>query len=104
MDDVLAALATEIERFQHEVRALPVAPRMTNETPLPVACFTHSAIQRGRTTTRKVLRAVYDGQVAWISETRLRGRIPALRACVTSFRTEERDVDALVAGVTSAVE
>jgi hypothetical protein len=40
--------------------------------------------------------AVVGSGSAWISTVSLGGRLPAIRACITSFRTEERDLDALV--------
>jgi hypothetical protein len=33
---------------------------------------------------------------AWVSLVALGSRIPAIRACITSFRTREQDLDALV--------
>lgn len=76
---------------------------LLNATPLPVVCFTHASIRAGATTTAQVLaRALADGQV-WLSEVHLAGRERALRACITSFRTDALDVDALVQALHSAL-
>jgi len=72
--------------------------RIVNDTPLPVVCFTGPAIEAGHLTTAAVVAGVHAKGV-WISEVRLSGREPALRACVTSFRTESEDVDALMAAL-----
>jgi hypothetical protein len=63
-------------------------------------CFTHEAIRKGRTTTKKALMPLWRDGVAWVSETRLDGRVPCLRACITNVDSREEDVDALIAGVT----
>jgi glutamate/tyrosine decarboxylase-like PLP-dependent enzyme len=73
---------------------------VVNDTALPVVCFTHEAIRKGRTTTKKALQPLWRDGVAWVSETRLDGRVPCLRACVTNVDSREEDVDALIAGVT----
>ncbi len=76
---------------------------IANDTPLPVVCFTHPMIRTGRTTTRKLLQSIWRDGVAWISETRLAGRIPCLRACVTNVDSREEDVDALVDAVAQRI-
>ena len=64
-----------------------------NRTNLPVVCFTNDG-------SAEELQRIADEIVAsglfWISTTRLYRDAPALRACVTNFRTAEKDVDALV--------
>lgn len=67
-----------------------------NNTPLPVVCFTHPAIvEKGVSLDAMVSRLAHD-QLAWISRTRLRNTMPCLRACVTNFRTQRPDIDAVV--------
>ena len=66
------------------------------ETPFPLVCFTHPEIREGRVATGTLLEAVYRGRQAWISEARFHGREPALRACITSFKTTDRDLRILV--------
>lgn len=60
--------------------------RIVNSTPLPVVCFTRAGLDHAR-----LVAAMHQRQIAWISEVRLNGA-PALRACVSSFRTAEADV------------
>lgn len=67
-----------------------------NETPLPVVCFTHPDIQGGRVTTGKILETIYTRGRAWISDVILGGQERVLRACITSFRTDESDLDCLL--------
>ncbi len=76
---------------------------VVNDTPLPVVCFTHPRIRTGRTTAKRVLQAIWRDDVAWVSETRLGGKIPCLRACITNVDSGEADVDALIDGVAQRV-
>jgi aromatic-L-amino-acid decarboxylase len=57
-----------------------------NETPLPLVCFTRQGLVPG-----EFLAALHKRQIAWMSEARV-GNIPVVRACITSFRTTERDI------------
>jgi aromatic-L-amino-acid decarboxylase len=68
---------------------------VVNDTPLPVACFTHEAIRSGVIDPQAVLDYFYKNNIAWISRTELQGE-PVLRACISNYRTDEGDVDALV--------
>ncbi len=71
--------------------------RVVNDTPLPVVCFTHPRIAAGEITAHAVAKAVRATGEAWISPVRLGAEpIEALRACITSHRTEERDLRALL--------
>jgi len=66
--------------------------RVVNSTPLPLVCFTRDGLD-----TRTFLAALYQRQIAWISEVRLGGDgVPVLRACITSFRTTESDIEWVV--------
>ena len=65
--------------------------RIVNTTPLPVVCFTRDGLETGR-----FLSVLYQRQIAWVSEVRLAGGDPVLRACITSFRTTESDVVSVV--------
>ncbi len=70
-----------------------------NETRLPVVCFVDDDRPDGR--SERFLEAVAQGVVAsgqaWLSTVRLgMGARPALRACITNYRTEKEDVRALV--------
>ncbi len=74
-----------------------------NQTPLPVVCFTHRRLESGDLTPAEVATRVSAGQDGWISAVLLPGRRPALRACITSFRTDEADVARLVDGLGRAL-
>jgi aromatic-L-amino-acid decarboxylase len=65
--------------------------RIVNATPLPLVCFT-----RDRLDTKKFLTALHERQIAWMSEVRLGNGAAVLRACVTSFRTTESDIQCVV--------
>ena len=65
--------------------------RIVNTTPLPVVCFTRPGLD-----TERFLAELYRRQIAWMSDVRLAGGQPVLRACITSFRTAEEDVEAVV--------
>ena len=65
--------------------------RLVNDTPLPVVCFTREGL-----VPTAFLAALHRRQIAWMSEVRLAGCGPAVRACVTSFRTSRADIEWVV--------
>ena len=65
--------------------------RIVNRTPLPLVCFTRDGL-----VASKFLAALYEHQIAWMSEVRLGDDAPVVRACVTSFRTNESDIEWVV--------
>lgn len=65
--------------------------QIVNNTPLPLVCFTREGL-----VASEFLAALYGQQIAWMSEVRLGDAAPVVRACVTSFRTSESDVDWVV--------
>ena len=69
---------------------------ITNDTPLPLICFTHGDIRSKRRSTGDMLNAIYSRGNVWISDVVLGRQERVLRACITSFRTEEADLDYLV--------
>jgi glutamate/tyrosine decarboxylase-like PLP-dependent enzyme len=77
------------ERLRESLRS--AGWRIVNATPLPVVCFTRDGLDTGR-----FLAELYRQQIAWMSEVRLAGGDPVLRACVTSYRTTASDVDGVV--------
>ena len=74
-----------------------------NDTPLPVVCFTHEKIINQEVSPSNLLQLLYDSQRVWISETKLKNKIPVLRACITNFRTEKSDIDLLVTELDKAI-
>jgi len=88
-----------IEMIEHQARmgdvlreALTRAGwRVVNATPLPLVCFTRDGL-----VTAKFLAALYQRQIAWMSEVRLGDDAPVLRACITSFRTTASDIEWVV--------
>jgi len=73
--------------------------QVLNDTPLPVVCFTNGG---GAEQLRSIAKKVVSSGEAWISTTLLAKTTPALRACITNYRTRESDVDALVAALDAA--
>jgi glutamate/tyrosine decarboxylase-like PLP-dependent enzyme len=67
-----------------------------NPTVLPVVCFTHPAIKQGQILTGRILKTVYERGRVWISEVTLGTQEHVLRACITSFHTNESDIDCLL--------
>ena len=67
-----------------------------NETPLPVVCFTHPDVQQGVLTTERILESIYARGKVWISDVVLGGQERVLRACITSFRSDEADIECLI--------
>jgi glutamate/tyrosine decarboxylase-like PLP-dependent enzyme len=77
-------------------RLLAKGFEIANRGPLPLICFTHPEMASGRVSTGEVLRRLYARGRAWISEVRPNRGAALLRACITSYETDERDVDLLV--------
>lgn len=104
-------LASIARRIEHQadmgdyLRARLAADGWTllNQTPLPVVCFSHPQLEQRAAGFGDIVSWLRKEQIAWISKTRLRGRQSALRACVTNFHTEPRDVDQLVDGLNTAI-
>lgn len=65
--------------------------QIVNHTPLPVVCFTCEGLN-----TSKFITALHERQIAWMSEVRLDNAEPVIRACITSYRTTEADIDRVV--------
>jgi glutamate/tyrosine decarboxylase-like PLP-dependent enzyme len=65
--------------------------RVVNRTPLPLVCFTRDGL-----VACKFIAALHDRQIAWMSEVRLGDDAPVVRACVTSFRTKQSDIEWVV--------
>jgi len=88
-----------VEMIEHQARMGDVLResleragwRIVNNTPLPLVCFTRDGL-----VASKFLAELYERQIAWMSEVRLGGGEPVLRACVTSFRTTESDITRVV--------
>jgi glutamate/tyrosine decarboxylase-like PLP-dependent enzyme len=76
---------------------------VVNDTPLPVVCFvdTQGGEREGRSAPflEAVAQDVVGSGEAWISTVVLGEVGPALRACITNYRTGPEDVEALVASV-----
>ncbi len=109
---VLAALATRGARgyaamVEHQTRMgdalrgrlLSRGFVVVNDTPLPLVCFTHPEASD----PAPVARAVVESGRAWISTVTLPDGTRALRACITSYRTGESDLDALTTALSEAV-
>jgi glutamate/tyrosine decarboxylase-like PLP-dependent enzyme len=64
--------------------------RIVNETPLPVVCFT-----REGAVPSQLVAELREHQVAWMSDAQI-GGVPVLRACITSFKTTEKDIEWVV--------
>lgn len=78
--------------------------QVVNRTFLPVICFTHPALQGDDARLAALLKRLVDGGEVWISQVSLSTGVTALRACITSFRTDEADIDALVDALERALE
>ena len=73
---------------------------IVNDTPLPVVCFADAGREGSSAPFLDAVAAdvVASGE-AWISTVSLGEAGPALRACITNYRTGPEDLDALVAAL-----
>jgi glutamate/tyrosine decarboxylase-like PLP-dependent enzyme len=78
--------------------------KILNRTPLPLVCFNDGYRSDGGSSSylEAIASALVASGQAWISTTRLGEVVPALRACVTSFHTNEDDLTALVDALNAA--
>jgi glutamate/tyrosine decarboxylase-like PLP-dependent enzyme len=70
--------------------------QVVNQTELPVICFTHPALKQGIFTTSELLQTIYQRGRVWISDVILGKKERVLRACITSFETNEADIECLL--------
>ncbi len=71
--------------------------QVINRTPLPTVCWNDARSADNSVERLAALcRHVVESGEAWISTTKIAGRLPVLRATITNYRTEESDVDRLV--------
>jgi glutamate/tyrosine decarboxylase-like PLP-dependent enzyme len=64
--------------------------RIVNATPLPVVCFTRDGLDLA-----EFMAFMRKHQIAWVSEAPIKGG-SVVRACITSFRTTESDIEWVV--------
>jgi hypothetical protein len=78
--------------------------QMVNKTALPVVCFIDQRHAEGRSAAylHAVAMNVVGSGKAWISTTRLANSMPALRACITNYRTSADDIAALIGALEEA--
>jgi aromatic-L-amino-acid decarboxylase len=71
--------------------------RIVNKTPLPVVCFMREGIN-----VDGLIAELRERQIAWMSDVQIAG-MPALRACITSFKTSEKDIERVVGEMNAIV-
>lgn len=69
---------------------------VVNRTELPCVCFTPANESWDMATHQKASDAVVASGQAWISSVWLGGKVPALRACVTNYRTGPGEIEKLI--------
>jgi glutamate/tyrosine decarboxylase-like PLP-dependent enzyme len=94
MTEIGAHLRRDLAAAQWEV---------VNSTPLPICCFRDATFPAGSADyLESIAGEVIASGKAWISTTRLRNRIPVLRACITSYRTNPDDLRILISALNDA--
>jgi glutamate/tyrosine decarboxylase-like PLP-dependent enzyme len=94
---------TQVLRRQSEIGEL-LRERLTasgwsvlNRTRLPVVCFTPTNEEWDMATCQCASDAVVESGSAWISTIMLGDKKPALRACITNYRTGPEHIEGLLA-------
>lgn len=72
---------------------------IVNSSPFPLVCFTHPDVPTDEAGSAAFMQRVVDRGRVWISNVKIPGVGWALRACVTSYRTNADDVDILIAEI-----
>ncbi len=87
-----AAMIEHQTRMANVLRDALIASgwRIVNTTPLPLICFTRDGLD-----IAQFLASLRERQIAWMSEGQIKGA-PVVRACITSFRTTEADIQWVV--------
>jgi glutamate/tyrosine decarboxylase-like PLP-dependent enzyme len=95
-EEGLARIVDHQASLGDRLRERLAASRWTvvNATPLPVVCFTRDGLD-----VRSFLAGLREQQIAWMSEARI-GNAFVVRACISSFKTTEEDVDRVVEQIT----
>jgi glutamate/tyrosine decarboxylase-like PLP-dependent enzyme len=92
----------------HLLRQLLMASgwKIVNQTILPLICFVDKTHPKGDALDflTSIQEKVVTSGKAWISVTRLKEGLPAIRACINNFRTEEEDIHILVNTLNKARE
>jgi glutamate/tyrosine decarboxylase-like PLP-dependent enzyme len=70
--------------------------RVVNRTPLPTVCFIPANESWDMSMHRRACDAVLRTGRAWISTVFLDGKLPALRACISNYRTGPEDIETLI--------
>lgn len=73
--------------------------QILSQSPLPMVCFSHQDVRASLEAHENLAAAVRKRGQAWISAVTLADGQPALRACVTSFRTTPADVATLLSEI-----
>jgi glutamate/tyrosine decarboxylase-like PLP-dependent enzyme len=71
--------------------------RIVNSTPLPVICFSRDGIS-----IPEFIAELRERQIAWMSDAQIGGE-PVVRACITSFKTTQKDIEWVVGQMNSVV-
>jgi glutamate/tyrosine decarboxylase-like PLP-dependent enzyme len=69
---------------------------VVNDTALPLVCVTHEDIRAGKCSIEDLVKSVQARGRVWISDVVLGRREHVLRACITSFRTQEEELNVLI--------
>ena len=96
-DGYAAALRHQTEMgelLRHRLR--DTGWQVLNDTPLPIVCFTHVDLEQDAGKHQALVDSVIASGEAWISTIRMGGTVPAIRACITNYRTQPRHVEKLV--------
>lgn len=75
---------------------------VVNDTPLPLVCFRDAEPGRDPRFLETILNRVLSRGEAWISIADLPHQGPALRACITNYRTRRADLERLVDALNEA--
>jgi glutamate/tyrosine decarboxylase-like PLP-dependent enzyme len=70
--------------------------KIVNQTRLPVVCFTPADRTWNMRQHQQAADAVVASGKSWISTILLDGKTPALRACITNYRTEPEHLEMLI--------
>ena len=70
--------------------------RIVNETPLPVVCFVRPSWTAEDPAVDALVASLQKRGAVWISKVQLTHHGWALRACITSYHTQEHDLETLI--------
>ena len=92
--EIAQYMRQQLKRYNWEI---------TNNTPLPIVCFTHDNLKNSDAKVNKLIDTIVQSGKTWCSAYSVNNEM-SIRACITNYATSEQNVDEFVELLNSAME